>query len=264
MLARACVDTCLLGLFCLHVPDAPSRLEGQSFWSLNKLFALVGDPSTFPGTVLKDVIGQMGSPQRPPNMRDIVVERRYQGDRAADSGGSLPATVRAAVDALRPLGSLSLARHLDGRNRVRSRRHPMNPWTSLAALRTADACVGLLAAAVAGQSGSTSAEFVAYASDHRERTLAPLAVIFARAAPTSVDWPRVPETVRQFLDFARYCRSGEAAADLPSVREVRIRDVGKRLIRTLNPSVEDQTLDVWIAGLLKELAEAQSSPTEAA
>ena len=78
----------------------------------------------------------------------------------------------------------------------------MNPWTSLAALRTADACVGLLAAAVAGLSGSTSAEFVAYASDHRERTLAPLAVIFARAAPTSVDWPRVPETVRQFLDFA--------------------------------------------------------------
>ncbi len=107
-------------------------------------------------------------------------------------------------------GSLSLARHLDGRNRVGARRHPTSPWTSLAALRTADACVGLLAAAVACRSGSASAEFVAYASDHRERTLAPLAVIFARAAPTSMDWPRVPETVRQFLDFARYCRSGEA------------------------------------------------------
>lgn len=99
-------------------------------------------------------------------------------------------------------GSLSLARHLDGRNRVGARRHPTSPWTSLAALRTADTCVGLLAAAVAGRSGSASAEFVAYASDHRERTLAPLAVIFARAAPTSMDWPRVPETVRQFLDFA--------------------------------------------------------------
>jgi hypothetical protein len=161
-------------------------------------------------------------------------------------------------------GPLSLARHLDARNRVRARRHPINPWTNLAALRTADACVGLLAAAVADLSGSTSVEFVAYASDHRERTLAPLAVIFARGAPTSVDWPRVPETVRQFREFVRYCRSGADAADVPSARDARIRDVGKRLIRTLNPTVEDETLDVWIAGLLKEIARSQSSPTEAA
>ena len=48
MLARACVDTCLLGLFCLHVPDAPSRLEGQSSWSLNELFALVRRPVDLP------------------------------------------------------------------------------------------------------------------------------------------------------------------------------------------------------------------------
>jgi hypothetical protein len=53
------------------------------------------------------------------------------------------------------------------------------------------------------------------------------------------------------------------AADLSSAREARIRDVGKRLIRTLRPSAKGQTLDVWIAGLLKELAEPQPSPTDA-
>ncbi len=60
MLARACVDTCLLGLFCLHGPDAPSRLEGQSLWSMNQLFAPVSDRSTFPGSVLKGRDGPDG------------------------------------------------------------------------------------------------------------------------------------------------------------------------------------------------------------
>jgi len=41
-------------------------------------------------------------------------------------------------------------------------------------------------------------------------------------------------------------------------------DVAKRLIRTLNPTVEEQILDVWIAGLLREIAKSQSSATEAA
>jgi hypothetical protein len=157
-------------------------------------------------------------------------------------------------------GAMALGRHVDPRNRVHD--GPLKPWTNLAALRTADACLGILASAVAKCSGSPSDHFVSYAERHRERALIPLVVVFLRSARRSVDWAGLLRAYPGVREFGRYYRSGQAAAALPSVREAQLREVTERFLVALNPHIEPRIRDLLVDALIKELADFVPTPQQ--
>jgi hypothetical protein len=151
-------------------------------------------------------------------------------------------------------GPMALLRHVDPRGRVVHQ--PMKPWTDRAALRTADACVGILASCVADQSGVPSDDLVSYGNSHWQRTLLPMLVIFGRSARASANWAELRGALRDIGRTGRYYRSEQAAADTAEVREARIRQSARRFFDALVPAIEPDLLNTLVEALVKELAES--------
>ena len=261
LLARASVDTCIVGLYCIHVPEASQRFDANSVKSLYKLLGPVMDPAFFPEVLVTRMFDKLSQPKQLPTAKDMA-----EAVKAATGQTIASDLYHRLYEPLSMLfvhsGPISLLRHVTARGRVVDQ--PWNPWTRLAMLRTADACVGILAGALAEKSGSPSQTFFTYANKHWQRALIPLVVVTVRHAGGSVRWSEVPSALRQFRQLGRYYRSGEAAAEPRDVREARIREGLHRILSTLGPAVEGEMLDVMAEVLAELLAEAPPSGAPAA
>jgi hypothetical protein len=236
MLARACVETCLSGLYWLYVANAASQFDAQTLQSVMKLCLPMTGPGGVPESLLKDMAAAIGPSKSLPNMSvrvqavDSVTGRRTAQD-----------LYRRAYEPLSMLfvhsDSLGLMRYVDGRGLVKDR--PIHPWTNFAMLRTADGCVGVLAASVAEQAGLPNQEFVSYANSHLGRAWLPLVAL--------PGW---------WKDY-QYVRSGQAATDSPDARDVWIRDFMRRFVEAtggvFEPEVVDRVSEVLITAIAKDL-----------
>ncbi|MET8230817.1 hypothetical protein ABZS77_09090 [Micromonospora sp. NPDC005298] len=156
----------------------------------------------------------------------------------------------------------SLLRHVTPDGTLTER--PSDPWTRRSPVRLADACVGLVAGAIAHVDGAPNDLFVAYAEAHHARTMTPMVVVTAKGLTRSLRIVQLLDTVRDALDLRRYL-AGPANNDPREVRDARIRAMYARLADPdLPPDALKPVYDYLVNRLIDDWADDKVSNAEVA
>lgn len=178
LLARASLETCIVGLYCVHSGDSIADMSTSTIGAATRDSYLsagdLGSTAAIDGAV--EALGEVGPDL---NVRDLALwlEREH----------GLAIAARLYYEHYVPLSHLfshayafALLRHVDPDGTIRSR--PAFPWAKRSAVRLADGCTGLLAGHIADQSGTAAERFHDYSAAHFSRLLTPAAVFAVKAA----------------------------------------------------------------------------------
>ena len=178
MLARASIETLIVGLYCLHEEQAVTQLQSENLRSLGLLLRYLSDEGLMPTAVVDECIRRLaqGTPARGPSPEFMA--------RKIDKATGGAAAVSLYERFYRPTASLAV--HASGLTLMRHvraddtlARRPRRVWARRSPARIADACVGVLAAAVAREAGPVYPAAEQYASRHLDRALTPVAMFGA-------------------------------------------------------------------------------------
>jgi hypothetical protein len=220
LLTRSAVDTCIVGLYCLHVPNALDRLNANNTKSLERLIEPVIDEVVLTTEIINAGILEMPDPLTLPNLGVLV-------DQIVANGG--PMTARVLYERLyRPISTLythasgvTLMRHMRHNDRVTER--PMAPWTMTGAVNAVDTCVGQLAAAISAPDSADRALFMQYGMEHLKKTPLPVSTMFIKQIVVQFKVKNLPAAIRSARDIRTYLAEAAASDDVETRRN-RIRE----------------------------------------
>jgi hypothetical protein len=164
LLSRSSMEAAILGIWCLRDPDAVPRLRAAQVKAASSgLIAFLEPTGIFPKALLEQALEALGPSKQGATVRGMAQDI----DRA--TGGGIEAelydrwyapTSTYFVHA----NASSLSRQLGTKSRRKSR--PAMPWARRSPVRVADACVGLVALALAEDGSVPSRRFIEYTTDH--------------------------------------------------------------------------------------------------
>lgn len=263
-LARSAVEACVLGLYSLYATNVVVQLKAGYLKAMSSMLAYFVED----GLVTKDLIDQsaaaMGGATNGPGVFAMA-------DRIDTASGSA-----AAVSLYRRFyaptstffvhaNAASLLRHVGKDNRISGR--PSMPWTRRSAVHVSDACVGILASAIAASEGKRFGEFEQYAHDHLALTFTPMAVAVTQGLRRSVRLSQLPLLVSTIRELRQYTVSPQAAVDTPQVRESRVRDGFDQIVPLLGIDLPEDVIRLlrrdFVTRVLEGIAEyaGQSAQT---
>jgi hypothetical protein len=179
LLARAAIETAIVGLYCLHSGDAITDLPGASYRPSGQAGSYLFDAGLRSREAVDGAVTALGELGPDLNVRDLALwlGREQELVQAATLYHSYYV----------PLSNLfsgtcafSLMRHVSQTGSLRPR--PAFQWTRCGAARVADGCAGLLAANIADMSGAHTEPFLRYATAHFDRALTPAFTFAVKAA----------------------------------------------------------------------------------
>jgi hypothetical protein len=221
LLGRSAVDACIVGLYCLHSGTAVADLSAANNSAARRVALYVTDIGLMSEPAIDAAVQTLGEQGRDPNLKQWAEWlKREKG---------LWIAPRLYTAYYVPLShffahtnAFTLTRHVRPDGRLRHR--PAFPWARRSAVRLADGCAGLMAAAIAEKAGSPSAAFLTkYAGDHLERGLVPVFTLAARGWRRSVKWREVPAALMAIYAVRRYL-DGSGRNDTPAKQEARVRE----------------------------------------
>jgi hypothetical protein len=179
LLARASIETVIVGLFCLHSGDAIADLSTTSYRPSGQAGSYLFDaglrtPEAVSGAVV--ALRELGPDLK---VRDLALwlEREQELGQAATLYYSYYVPLSHLFSRAY---AFSLMRHVNPNGNLR--RRPEFQWTRCSAARVADGCAGLLAANIADVSGARTEPFLRYATAHFDRALTPALTFAVKAA----------------------------------------------------------------------------------
>jgi hypothetical protein len=222
LLARSAVETCILGLYCLVSEDAVPSLRSGLIGTTTNILRYLVDDGLIPQDLVERVLAAVWPKGQSPTVWKMatVVESGPGGFQAR----SLYRRFYAPTSELfSHANAASLLRHVRPNGQIHDR--PSFPWTRRSAIHASDACLGILAGAIAKRAGVPAGSFGIYAEAHNIRTLTPLGVIVGvglRRKLTLATMRSFAVVAREILDVYRYVRSPKALSDTPEERRVRV------------------------------------------
>ncbi|MET7866887.1 DUF5677 domain-containing protein [Micromonospora taraxaci] len=252
LLARSSLEACILALYCLHSPEAVARLKAGQLKTGKKLLAFLHNDGIVPHEVINEVLDELGSTSPGPlTVRDMakLVDTETGGTLAADLYDRLYAPTSTYFVHANPA---SLLRHVKPDRTLAGR--PNDPWARRSPARLADACVGLVAAAIAGRCAKSDSLFINYAESHAARTMAPMVVMTFKAIARSLKPTGILRAGAAVVSLRRYLQ-GPAKDDPVEVREARIRMAFDKALGGFGLPLN--SLDAYAAYLIDELANRQ-------
>jgi hypothetical protein len=200
LLARTSIETCIVGMYCLHGDDPVDRLRAGNVRLTERLFEFLVDIDLMPKDVL-GVIGEvMGDSKQPINVKDMVESIKVEPGRSF--ARSLYFRYYGPLSSLfAHSGGLALLRQVRGGDVAET---PGRAWNRRAAIRLVDASVGALAAEIAIAKKAPSDLFAEYCDAHLRRAFIPL-LTFARtsAAETKIQWRLLTRLAVRVIRLAR-------------------------------------------------------------
>jgi hypothetical protein len=252
MLARASIEALIIGLYCLHEPDAVTQLEGENVRNMPLLLEFFSDAGMIPGSVLAECIKglRLGEPAKGPTME--VMARRID----AAMGGSTAVGLykrfyRPTSTFAVHTGAASLMRHVRADDSISCR--PQRTWARRSPVRIADASLGLLTAAVAQRAGSPCQEAIRYVNRHGDRALAPVLVMGTSGLMRTIRPWQLLAIIRQMRSYGEYIWSWEDAED-PEIRMAKIRAGMKSLLLLLELGIPPESMDPFLDYIAAEIA----------
>jgi hypothetical protein len=220
LLARSALEACILGLYCLHAEDPVADLRAAYLKATGQMLDYLTADGFIPRDVMDQALRAFGTPKQGPTVKAMaeLVDAQTGGTVAADLYRRLYApTSTFFVHA----NTASLLRHVDTHSALSAR--PSFPWARRSAVRLADACVGILAAAIANDGGTPTAGFVSYAEAHVKRVIMPVAITAGKGVVRLGGLAQFRGMLHDARDLRDYLFSAQAANDPPHMREVRVR-----------------------------------------
>lgn len=211
LLARTALETCFVGLYCLYGDDPLMAMRGGNRRALRRMLANLGHDEIITDEVLKAIEAEIGGNGELPDTR----KKAETISKALDSA---PFPVNLYWRMYVPLSEffvhtngVSLLRHVGAKGEILD--EPVYPWARRCAVRTADGCMALVAAAIAQAEGHPNERLGKYAEDHLNRALAPLAIVSGKSLFRSLGPAKIAALVKGVVDLSAYNVSGRAATD---------------------------------------------------
>jgi hypothetical protein len=151
MLNRSALELCITGLWCLHNDDAPRALGGRDRAAMPAMLAFLDSAGILSKATIKAAADSLDTGVHLPN-----VAARAEQLRDKHGSGDAMELYQKFYSPLSHFfahaNGFALLRHASPRGRLR--RKPVTVWARRAPARLADGCTGLLAAAIAGETGT--------------------------------------------------------------------------------------------------------------
>ena len=246
LLARTSLEACILGLWCLDHPDAAGKLRASEIKTAPATLTFLSSAGLIPDVLIRQAVRALGEPEKLPDVRSMATQ--------VDAKTSSSLAIYLYDQAYRPASqyfahatSSSLLRHVTHERRRTIR--PANSWVRRAPVRLADACVGLLAGAIADRSAAPTELFVRYAEGHAERVLPPLLGTIGKGMLRRLSVSDVWRTLQQAREVRVYLsRTGPDEASVE--REARLRDLYDTLIARLDLDVPPEAIQPIVEHLV--------------
>jgi hypothetical protein len=260
MLARACVETLLLGLYCLREPKAVQQLNGASIRAGGNAIACLGTAGIVPADVIAECVAALGTSRSPLKVWDMVLAIDAANDNTAARYMYQAFYVPLSEFTVHANGG-TLMRHVRRHDKLASR--PLRASSRRSPVRVADGVTALLAAAIAADSGKPHQKLVAYAERHNQRALLPIAFIGITGLGGVFKPRRLPEIIKTARATYNYLWHGQAAADSLDERTAYVKAQYGAMIDAEAIGLPAGALDPFIAFVAAKLA-GLVSETEAA
>jgi hypothetical protein len=72
LLARTSMETCILGLWCVHIPEAADRLRAAELKVAPAMLTFVSYTGLIPDTLIKHAVDALGQPKQLPTVRSMA------------------------------------------------------------------------------------------------------------------------------------------------------------------------------------------------
>ncbi|MFV2125231.1 hypothetical protein ACFHWS_11870 [Micromonospora sp. LOL_013] len=224
------METCIVGLWCLHGPDAVRKLRESEIKIAPTLLTFMSSTGIIPDSVIREAIRALGDPCKLPNVRSMTEQ--------IDSRTGATLAIHLYDMAYRPASQYfthastsALLRHVTAEYRYSTK--PANSWARRAPVRLTDACVGLLAGAIANQLAAPTELFIRYGEGHAQRVLPPLLFTIGKGMARKLRLVGLMATLKQAAEVRTHL-SRLGIDDSPDDREERLRDMYKDLIARLD------------------------------
>ncbi|MFF0123830.1 hypothetical protein ACFYP7_31630 [Micromonospora arida] len=230
LLARTAMETCIVGLWCLHDPNAVRKLRESEIKVVPSLLTFMSSAGILPDSVIREAVRALGEPRKLPDVRSMTEQ--------IDSRTGATLAVHLYDTAYRPASQYfthasgaALLRHVTAEYRYSTK--PANSWARRAPVRLTDACVGLLAGALANQVAEPAELFVRYSEGHAKRVLPPLLVTISKGMARRIRFADLVAALKQVEETRAYL-SRRGPDDDPDDREKHLRAMYKALIARLD------------------------------
>jgi hypothetical protein len=262
MMARSGVETLLLGLYCMRVPDAAAQLHAGNVKALGDTLAYLEEIGIALAIVIRECARALGEPAKTHlSPWDMV--------RAIDDANDNTAARSIYRRLYLPLSHFTvhasggtLLRHVSTRGKLR--RRPAKTWARRSPARVIDAATATLAADLARHAGRPDAQLVRYASKHEARTIMPMVVMAFNGTGGSSSSPlsrrRLADTARIIKEVYTYLWTGPAATDPVPVRVAFVRERFTAIMSCDDPEIPPAALAPLIEHVAATLAQLQSGP----
>jgi hypothetical protein len=251
MLARACVETLLLGLYCLREPGAIARLHAANIKAMGDALAYFESLDIVPAEVIRQSAAKLGDPGPAPKVWHMAktIDNANANTAARDIYNRL--YIPLSNFTVHASGG-TLMRHVRRDDKLSSR--PSKTWNRRSPARVADATAGLLAAALAQETSLPTWKFLRYANRHFDRALMPMAVMGLSGISGSGKKTLVFGIVKSARTLYDYLWHGQAAEDSVSTRVTFIRARLAEVLGTGTSDLPPGSLDPFIDYIADKLA----------
>jgi hypothetical protein len=210
LLARAALETCIVGLYCVYSGDPIANMSTPSYRASGRGVSYLSDGMLGSAAAIDGAVEALGLLGPDLDIRDLALW--------LDRECGLAAATRLYHAYYVPLSHLfarsyafALMRHVEPDGTLR--RRPGFPWARRSAVRMADGCLGLLAGHIAEKSGEPSERYFQYATAHLDRLLTPALMFAIKGALRSVPWHQRATALRTVLEAQRYADDAAASQE---------------------------------------------------
>lgn len=253
LLARTSIETCILGLWCLLVPGAAGKLRASEYKTGAAMLTFLSGTGLISQQLIRQAVSALGEPQKLPPVASMAEQINAEIDAKAVIY-LYDVAYRPASQYFTHATNSALRRHVAANYGYTAR--PANPWVRRAPARLTDACVGVLAGAIANNIEAPADLFVQYGENHAKRVLPPLLATIGKVMGRQLRWDGIAAVLKEAAATRAYL-ADVGATDTPEEREARLRSMYDSLITRLDigdvpPEAIRPVVDYFIAKTLGE------------
>jgi hypothetical protein len=257
LLARAAIETCITGMWCLYGVDTVPRLRSQNAHALKAMM------KNFVGSLISEdfldrAVASVGEPKGPmslASMVDLVLkangpdvvtnlyERYY-----------IPASSLYAHG-----GGMAMLRQVDHSGAPAKR--PYSGWLRRSAVHVTDGCVAALAYVVAKNGDRPTEPFEAYADAHLRRALTPIASMGGGDSLRSLQPKSLPRAYRGYRTAQAYLRSETYESDDTETSQAIVGAAVGDMLSLVRRTGSEPALELLVEELVRQLSQGSEAPS---
>lgn len=253
LLARTSIDTCITAIWCLNEPDSVRRMRHQNAEMFGKMMSYMVGILVSPGLLTRLTAVIRGD--EPAKVLPKLNQMAEAITRATEDRTTLDLYERffsSSSTLVAHGGGLALLRHVDRSGGPSIQ--PSRAWMRRSAAHVADACVAILADALAQSVGADRDQYATYADAHLKRAMPPITSSGGEGVLRGFRWRALPATRKSVRGLRGYLDSPEFAADDDVRRASKIRPLASEFFALVAADMSEAEKSLFVEELVRLLS----------